>query len=58
MELEELSGRTAGRLGYTGPTTAYAIGGGTATILLSSPQLPPDPFTVSGDQGPDGPVGA
>ena len=30
MELVELSGRTAGRLGYTWPTTAYAIGG-TAT---------------------------
>ena len=27
MELVELSGRTTGRLGYTWPTTAYAIGG-------------------------------
>ena len=30
-ELVELSGRTTGRLGYTWPTTAYAIGG-TATL--------------------------
>ena len=33
MELVELSGRTKGRLGYTWPTTAYAIGG-TATLAL------------------------
>ena len=33
MELDELSGRTTGRLGYTWPTTAYAIGG-TATLAL------------------------
>ena len=33
MELVELSGRTTGRLGYTWPTTAYAIGG-TATLAL------------------------
>ena len=33
MELVELSGRTTGRLGYTWPTTAYAVGG-TATLLL------------------------
>ena len=30
MELDEQSGRTTGRLRYTWPTTAYAIGG-TAT---------------------------
>ena len=28
MELVKLSGRTTGRLGYTWPTTAYAIGAG------------------------------
>ena len=33
MELDELSGRTTGRLGHTWPTTAYAIGG-TATLAL------------------------
>ena len=33
MELVELSGRITGRLGYTWPTTAYAIGG-TATLAL------------------------
>ena len=33
MELDELSGRITGRLGYTWPTTAYAIGG-TATLAL------------------------
>ena len=27
MELDEQSGRTTDRLGYTGPTTAHAIGG-------------------------------
>ena len=27
LELDEQSGRTAGRLGCTGPATAYAIGG-------------------------------
>ena len=32
-ELVELSGRITGRLGYTWPTTAYAIGG-TATLAL------------------------
>ena len=33
MELDELSGRITGRLRYTWPTTAYAIGG-TATLAL------------------------
>ena len=33
MEIVELSGRTTGRLGYTWPTTSYAIGG-TATLAL------------------------
>ena len=33
MELDELSGRTMGRLGYIRPATAYAIGG-TATLAL------------------------
>ena len=33
MELDELSGRTTGRLGYTWLTTAYAVGG-TATLAL------------------------
>ena len=33
MELDELSGRTTGRLGHTWPTTVYAIGG-TATLAL------------------------
>ena len=32
-KLDELAGRTPGRLGYTWPTTAYAIGG-TATLAL------------------------
>ena len=32
-ELDELSGHTTGRLGYTWPTTAYAIGG-TETLTL------------------------
>ena len=36
MELVELSGRTTGRLGYTWPTAAYAIGG-TATLALRYP---------------------
>ena len=35
MELDELSGRTTGRLGYAWPTTAYAIGG-TATLAVIS----------------------
>ena len=33
MELDELSGRTTGRLRHTWPTTAYAIGG-TAMLAL------------------------
>ena len=33
LELVELSGRITGRLGYTWPTTAYAIGG-TASLAL------------------------
>ena len=33
LELDEQSGRTTGRLGYTRPTTAYAIGG-TAALAL------------------------
>ena len=36
MELVELSGRTTGRLGYTWPTTAYAIGGMAALALRYS----------------------
>ena len=39
MELVELSGRTTGRLGYTWPTTAYAIGG-TATLALRYSIIP------------------
>ena len=39
MELDELSGRTTGRLGYTWPTTAYAIGG-TATLALRYSIIP------------------
>ena len=35
MELDELSGRTTGRLGHTWPTTTYAIIiGGTETLAL------------------------
>ena len=34
-ELDEQSGRTTGRFGYTWPTTAYAIGG-TAALALRS----------------------
>ena len=36
MELDEQSGRTTGRLGYTGPTTAYAIEGTAALALRYS----------------------
>ena len=36
MELDEQSGRTTGRLGYTWPTTAYAIGGSAALALRYS----------------------
>ena len=36
MELDEQPGRTTGRLGYTGPTTAYAIGGTAALALRYS----------------------
>ena len=64
MELDELSACTTGRLGYTWPTTAYAIGG-TATlalrcfiILASWPQLPPPALVLSDDCGPPGAVGA
>ena len=39
MELDELSGRTTGRLRYTWPTTAYAIGG-TATLALCYSIIP------------------
>ena len=39
MELVELSGRTTGRLGYTWPTTAYAIRG-PATLELRYSILP------------------
>ena len=39
MELVELSGRTTGRLRYTWPTTAYAIGG-TATLALRCSIIP------------------
>jgi hypothetical protein len=47
-ELEELSGRTTGRLGRQG--WHYDS--------LSAPQLPPDQFTMSNDYGPDGAVGS
>ena len=36
MELDELSGHTTGRLGYTWLTTAYAIGGTAALALRCS----------------------
>ena len=36
MELDEQSGRTLGRLGYTGPTNAHAIGGMAALALRYS----------------------
>ena len=36
MELDEQSGRTTGRLGYTWPFTAYAIGGTAALALRYS----------------------
>ena len=36
MELDEQSGRTTGRLGYTGLTTAHAIGGTAALALRYS----------------------
>ena len=36
MELDEQSGRTTGRLGYTWPTTAYTIGGTAALALRYS----------------------
>ena len=35
MELDELSGRTTGRLRYSWPTTAYGIGG-MATLALQN----------------------
>ena len=59
MELDEQSGRTTGRLGYTWPTTAYTIGG-TATLhhdTLSSLHLPPPALILSDDCGPPGAVG-
>ena len=59
MKLDELSGRTTGRLGHTWPTTAYAIGGhGWHYDTLSSPQLPPPALVLSDDCGPPGAVGA
>ena len=62
MELDEQSGCTTGRLGYTWPTTAYAIGG-TATRYSSPPPhpqglLPPPALVLSDDCGPQEAVGA
>ena len=60
MELVELSGRTTGRLGYTWPTTAYAIGG-TATLALRysiiSASTAAPLVLLSDDCGPPGAVG-
>ena len=68
MELVELSGRTTGPLGYTWPTTAYAIGG-TATLALrdssisasaaarAPPPHPPGPQDLPRDYEPDGAAG-
>ena len=60
LEQDEQSGRTTGRLEYTWPTTAYAIGGTQRWHYdtLSSPHQPPNPFTISDDYGPPGAVGA
>ena len=51
LELDEQSGRTAGRLGCTGPATAYAIGG-TAELalrysIISSSTAKPIPSSLS-----------
>ena len=59
MELDELSGRITGRLGYTWPTTAYAIG---ETAMrhydtLSSLHLRPPALVLRDDCGPQGAVG-
>ena len=60
MELDELWGRTTGRLGYTWPTTAYAIGGWGRQRwhydTLSSPHLPPLALDLGDDCGPQGAV--
>ena len=59
MELDEQSGRTTSRLGYTWPTTAYAIIGGAATLALRYSIISSSPALVlSDDCGPPGAVGA
>jgi hypothetical protein len=49
MELDELLGRTTGRLGYIGPATPSEGRQSWHNHTLPSPQLPQDPFTVSDD---------
>ena len=60
MELVELSGRTTGRLGYTRPTTAYAIGG-TAALALRDSSISASaaarPLVLRDDCGPPGLLG-
>ena len=58
-ELDEQSGRTTGRLEYTWPTTAYAIGG-TATLALRYSIISASAtaaLVLSDDCGPPGAVG-
>jgi len=57
--IDELSGRTTGRLGYIRPTTAHAIGG-TAELALRYSyhlHLPPGRAASRSDYGPDGAAG-
>ena len=60
MKLVELSGRTTGRLGYTRRPEPTPSEGRQRwhNDTLSSPHLPPDPFTISDYYWPDGAVGA
>jgi hypothetical protein len=57
--IDELSGRTTGRLGYIRPNYAYAIGGtaGTTILLHLRICLRTDQATASGDYGQDGAAG-
>ncbi len=57
--IDELSGRIAGRLdSHTSGLLQATPSEGRHYDNLSSPQLPPDPFTISDDYGLDGAVGA
>jgi hypothetical protein len=59
--MDELSGRTTGRLRCIRPDTAHAMTEGRHSWYydtLSTPHLPLDPITISDDYGPAGAAGA